>query len=78
MAGNILVGVGSLMCVLATGIYITRDISNYKNANILMGVGASFVSVTIPLFCFGNHIKRESNMTYNLYRDYKIHMINYH
>ena len=28
----------------------------------LMGIGGSFISVSIPLLCFGDHIKRECNM----------------
>lgn len=28
----------------------------------LLGIGGTFISVSIPLMCFGDHIKRECNM----------------
>lgn len=68
--------VGTLSCIFATAMFATKKDS--PGAIIVMGIGASLISVSIPLFCFGNHTKRESNVMYQLYRDHKIHMINYH
>ena len=77
-AGNAMVVIGSITCFVAGMVYATKNIETYKSAGITMAVGTSILSVSIPLYCFGSHLKRESNMMYQLYRDHKIHMINYH
>lgn len=68
--------VGTLSCIYATIMFATKI--NPTGAIVTMGIGASLIGVSIPLFCFGTHTKRESNVMYQLYRDHKIHMINYH
>lgn len=76
--GNMTIILGSITCLVAGIVYATRNIDNYKSAGITMAVGASIISISIPFYCFGTHTKRESNVMYQLYRDHKIHMINYH
>lgn len=49
-----------VMC-LAGGMY--DDNYNARCAGYaIMGVGCTLISVSIPLMCFGDHIKRECNM----------------
>jgi len=37
---------------------------------VMMGIGGTFVSVSIPLLCFGDHMKRNVNRDYKLYNLY--------
>ena len=37
--------------------------------SVLLGVGGTFVSVSIPLLCFGDHMKRQANWNYKLHKE---------
>lgn len=65
-AGKAMVGVGvpisfiGAMCLVG-GI----NDNNYDACTAgyaLLGIGGTFISVSVPLMCFGDHIKRECNM----------------
>jgi len=65
-AGSIMVGVGvPVMFVGALCVAGGNYGDNYavmRAGYVLIGVGGTFVSFSIPLLCFGDHIKRECNM----------------
>ena len=76
-AGQITMGIGvpisfiGAMCILCgiEGSVVGGVVGGVKDNNgaciagyTLLGIGGTFISVSIPLFCFGDHIKRECNM----------------
>lgn len=68
-AGQITMGIGvaisfiGAMCVVGSVKMDNRDNWDACDAGYaLLGIGGTFISVSIPLLCFGDHIKRECNM----------------
>lgn len=65
-AGQITMGIGvpisfiGAMCVV--GGVNNNDWDACIAGYALLGIGGTFISVSVPLFCFGDHIKRECNM----------------
>lgn len=65
-AGQITMGIGvpisfiGAMCVV--GGVKDKNWDACDAGYALLGIGGTFISVSIPLLCFGDHIKRECNM----------------
>lgn len=63
-SGKVFVSVGLLTSIVGAiciwqGSYNTTAVTT---GYTLLGIGSSFISVSIPLLCWGDHIKRECNM----------------
>lgn len=65
-AGQITMGIGVPISFIGAMCVVGGVNDNNWDACIagyaLLGIGGTFISVSIPLFCFGDHIKRECNM----------------
>jgi len=61
-------GVAFMTIGIFTSIIGLCIMEDYTEASTTMcAIGGTCISIGIPLICFGDHIKRECNMTYELY-----------
>jgi len=72
--GTVTIIVGAISSIF--GVAMIGVGKNYTGGYVALGIGATMISVSIPLFSFGTHTKRESNVMFQLYRDQKIQMLN--
>lgn len=60
ISGQVFISLGAVLSAAGGICYMT---GYWEAGGVLCGVGGSFIGISIPLLCFGDHIKRECNMT---------------
>lgn len=59
ISGQVFISLGAVLSAAGGICYMN---GNWEAGGMLCGVGGSFIGISIPLLCFGDHIKRECNM----------------
>lgn len=67
----------SIMTIVGGIVYGTgiekNNIESSKAGVAVLSAGSSLIGISIPLLCFGDHIKRETNMNYELWNYMQTH-----
>lgn len=66
-AGVPIISIGLPICIIGTIFACNTEPTKQAAGVALLGVGSSLVSISIPLLCFGDHLKRTANKDYILY-----------
>lgn len=76
IAGSILAGIGGFLVIPGIlQMFCGKNIKQKQIGTGLLSAGSTLVGVSIPLLCFGDHIKKDANMAYEVWDilDYKIY-----
>lgn len=67
-AGSYMICIGGVASLTGLSLMLgdKNNITAYKAGIGLTSIGGTLVSVSLPLLCFGDHIKRETNMLYSI------------
>lgn len=66
-AGIPFISIGLPICIVGTIFACSTSQSKQTAGTALLGIGGTMVSISLPLLCFGDHLKRTANKDYMLY-----------